>query len=42
MKATYPDAKLVVPGHGKGANLSLLDATYALIKTESGASDATP
>jgi len=42
MKATYPKAKLVVPGHGKGANLSLLDATYALIKAESGASDAKP
>ena len=42
MKATYSDAKVVVPGHGKGANLSLLDATYALIKAESGASDATP
>lgn len=42
IKATYPDAKVVVPGHGKGANLSLLDATYALIKAESGASDAKP
>ncbi len=42
MKATYPEAKLVVPGHGKGANLSLLDATYTLIKAESGASDAAP
>ena len=42
IKATYPEAKVVVPGHGKGANLSLLDATYALIKAESGASDAKP
>lgn len=32
-KATYPDATLVVPGHGKGANLSLIDATLAMIKT---------
>ncbi|MGB3455251.1 MAG: subclass B1 metallo-beta-lactamase, partial [Litorimonas sp.] len=30
-KQTYPDTKTVVPGHGKGANLSLLDATVALI-----------
>jgi len=42
MKATYGDAKVVVPGHGKGANLSLIDATYSLIKAESGASDAEP
>lgn len=34
MKATYKDAKLVVPGHGKGGNLSLLDATYGLIKSK--------
>lgn len=30
-KATYPETTLVVPGHGKGANLSLIDATIALI-----------
>lgn len=30
-KATYPETKTVVPGHGKGANLSLIDATIALI-----------
>jgi metallo-beta-lactamase class B VIM len=30
-KATYPEATLVVPGHGKGANLSLIDATLAMI-----------
>jgi len=42
IKATYPKAKLVVPGHGKGANLSLVDGTLALIKAESGASDAKP
>jgi len=42
MKTTYPNAKLVVPGHGKGANLSLLDATYALIKAETDASGAKP
>jgi len=42
IKTTYPKAKLVVPGHGKGSNLSLVDATLALIKAESDASDATP
>ncbi len=31
VKATYPEAELVVPGHGKGANLSLIDATLALL-----------
>ena len=41
MKATYPKAKIVVPGHGKGANLSLIDATLALIN-ESGAKDEAP
>ena len=41
MKTTYPKAKIVVPGHGKGANLSLIDATLALI-TESGAKDEAP
>lgn len=30
-KATYPETLIVVPGHGKGANLSLIDATIALI-----------
>lgn len=30
-KATYPETVLVVPGHGKGANLSLIDASIALI-----------
>ena len=33
-KATYPETKTVVPGHGKGANLSLVDATIALIGAE--------
>ena len=33
-KATYPQTITVVPGHGKGANLSLLDATIALIDAE--------
>lgn len=32
VKATYPETKLVVPGHGQGANITLLDATYSLIK----------
>ena len=31
VKATYPETKTVVPGHGKGANLSLIDGTIALI-----------
>lgn len=30
-KATYPEAKIVVPAHGKGADLSLLDATILMI-----------
>ena len=41
MKATYPKAKIVVPGHGKGANLSLIDATLALIN-ENDAKDEAP
>lgn len=39
MKATYPKAQIVVPGHGKGANLSLIDATLGLISAETAASD---
>jgi len=31
IKQTYPDTKLVVPGHGKGAGLSLLNETLALL-----------
>ncbi len=31
VKATYPKTQIVVPGHGKGANLSLVDATLALL-----------
>lgn len=31
LKATYPDTILVVPGHGKGANLSLIDGTLKLL-----------
>jgi len=42
VKATYPKAKLVVPAHGKGANLSLIDGTLALLKAETDASDAAP
>jgi len=37
IKATYPDTKVVVPGHGQGANITLLDATYSLIKAETSA-----
>lgn len=41
MKTTYPETKIVVPGHGKGANLSLIDGTIALIN-ENDAEGATP
>lgn len=40
-KATYKDAVLVVPGHGKGANLSLIEGTLALLaKANEAATDA--
>lgn len=40
-KVTYKDAVLVVPGHGKGANLSLIDGTLALLaKANAAATDA--
>lgn len=42
MKATYPKTKTVVPGHGKGAGLSLIDDTLALITGASGAEDEAP
>lgn len=42
VKATYPNAKVVVPGHGKGANLSLIDATLALISAATASKDAAP
>lgn len=38
-KATYPQTQTVVPGHGKGANLSLIDATIALIDEATTAAD---
>lgn len=31
VKATYPDAALVVPGHGKGGDLSLIDHTIKIV-----------
>ena len=31
VKATYPETKVIVPGHGKGADLSLIDKTLAMI-----------
>ena len=31
VKSTYPETEIVVPGHGQGANLSLIDNTLALI-----------
>ncbi|WP_298913577.1 subclass B1 metallo-beta-lactamase [uncultured Algimonas sp.] len=30
-KTTYPDADMVVPGHGKGGGMALLDATVSMI-----------
>lgn len=42
VKATYPKATIVVPGHGKGANLSLVDATLALLNAETAGSDEAP
>lgn len=39
VKATYPDTILVVPGHGKGGDLSLLDATIAMIADARPAND---
>jgi len=34
IKATYPDTTLVVPGHGKGADLTLIDKTLGMIAKE--------
>jgi len=31
VKATYPEIKTVVPGHGQGANITLIDGTIGLI-----------
>lgn len=31
VKATYPETQVVVPGHGKGADLSLIDKTLAMV-----------
>jgi len=31
VKATYPDTKTVVPGHGKGADIRLIDKTLAML-----------
>jgi metallo-beta-lactamase class B VIM len=42
VKATYPKAQIVVPGHGKGANLSLIDGTLALLKAETDDTPAAP
>lgn len=38
-KATYKDAVLVVPGHGKGSNLSLIDGTLALLAEANAPAD---
>lgn len=34
VKTTYPEADLVVPGHGKGADLRLIDHTLTLLASE--------
>jgi metallo-beta-lactamase class B VIM len=39
LKATYPNTKLIVPGHGKGAGLALIDETLALLSAETAASE---
>ncbi len=39
-KSTYNDAVLIVPGHGKGTNLALFDATLKLL-SDASASDET-
>ena len=31
VKATYPETQIVVPGHGKGADMSLIDKTLSMI-----------
>lgn len=31
VKATYPETKIVVPGHGKGADLTLIDKTVGML-----------
>jgi metallo-beta-lactamase class B VIM len=46
-KATYPNTKTVVPGHGKGADLRLIDKTLQMIAAEvnsqsEASSDDTP
>lgn len=46
-KATYPNTKTVVPGHGKGADLRLIDKTLQMIAAEvnfqnAASSDDTP
>lgn len=40
VKATYPNAKLVVPGHGKGADLRLIDHTMNLLASEINSQNA--
>ncbi|WP_409433394.1 subclass B1 metallo-beta-lactamase [Litorimonas sp. RW-G-Af-16] len=39
VKATYPNTALVVPGHGKGADLSLIDGTLALLAERANATE---
>lgn len=42
VKTTYPETKVVVPGHGQGANITLLDATYTLLKAQTAETDEAP
>jgi len=41
-KATYKEAKWVVPGHGKGGNLSLLDMTFKLVSDKLAETENAP
>jgi len=40
VKATYPEAKLVVPGHGKGADLRLIDHTTEMLANKVNSQNA--
>lgn len=40
VKATYPEADLVVPGHGKGADLRLIDHTMNMLASEINSQNA--
>jgi metallo-beta-lactamase class B VIM len=40
VKATYPETKIVVPGHGKGADLTLIDKTIGMIAQQVNSQNA--